>query len=100
MSRNPLVVKLKSGEYDGADIMKAWLLIEELQAQLADKQWHIDCLMFEYCPDEMTDEQMEEWGKNQTISGGRVLTDEEWEWLCNDGKGRPYEALDTPQESE
>ena len=36
MSRNPLVVKLKSGEYDGADIMKAWLLIEELQAQLVE----------------------------------------------------------------
>ena len=32
--RHPLVVKLKSGEYDGADIMAAWILIEELQAQL------------------------------------------------------------------
>ena len=32
--RHPLVRKLKSGEYDGADIMEAWLLIESLQAEL------------------------------------------------------------------
>ncbi len=36
--RHPLVVKLKSGEYDGVDIMKAWLLIESQQKQLAALQ--------------------------------------------------------------
>lgn len=34
-TRHPLVVKLKSGEYDGADLMQAWLLIESQQEQLA-----------------------------------------------------------------
>jgi hypothetical protein len=33
-NRHPLVVKLKSGEYDGTDLMQAWLLIEELQSEL------------------------------------------------------------------
>ena len=48
--RHPLVIKLKSGEYDGADIMEAWLLIEAQQAKLEDykdtcrqKQEIIDC---------------------------------------------------------
>ncbi len=36
MPRHPLVVKLKSGEYDGADLMKAWLLIEALQRENAE----------------------------------------------------------------
>jgi hypothetical protein len=36
--RNPLVIKLKSGEYDGADLMKAWLLIEKLETELAEQQ--------------------------------------------------------------
>ena len=35
MPRHPLVVKLKSGEYDGTDLMQAWLLIESQQAKLA-----------------------------------------------------------------
>ncbi len=33
MARHPLVVKLKSGEYDGKDIMEAWLLIESLSSE-------------------------------------------------------------------
>jgi hypothetical protein len=33
--------------------------------QCAAKQAQIDRLMLEYCPDEMTPEQMEEWARNQ-----------------------------------
>lgn len=36
MARHPLVVKLKSGEYDGTDIMEAWLLIESLSTEVSD----------------------------------------------------------------
>jgi len=35
--------------------------------QLASKQATIDMLMLEYCPDEMTEEQVEEWKKHQII---------------------------------
>lgn len=35
-NRHPLVVKLKSGEYDGNDLMQAWLLIESQQEQLTE----------------------------------------------------------------
>lgn len=35
------------------------------QRQLAAKQAQIDRLMLEYCPDEMSTEQLEEWGKHQ-----------------------------------
>jgi len=33
--RHPLVVKLKTGEYDGTDLMHAWLLIEAQQEENA-----------------------------------------------------------------
>lgn len=39
----------------------ALLEIGYLQAQ-------IDRLMLEYCPDEMTKKQLDEWGKNQKLS--------------------------------
>ena len=39
--------------------------ITELQAKLDAKQFEIDSLMLEYCPDEMTKEQMDSWGKYQ-----------------------------------
>lgn len=38
---------------------------DELREQLAAAQAKIDSLMFEYCPDEMTPEQIAEWGKWQ-----------------------------------
>lgn len=37
----------------------------ELTKKLASKQAEIDQLMLEYCPDEMTQEQMEEWALAQ-----------------------------------
>jgi len=40
--RHPLVVKLKSGEYDGKDIMDAWLLIERLTAENKSKSVALD----------------------------------------------------------
>jgi hypothetical protein len=43
----------------------AWQEIAVLKAKLAAKQARIDELMMEYCPDEMTEEQLEEWSKHQ-----------------------------------
>src|SRR3990167_10583890 len=37
------------------------------QAALAEKQARIDALMLEYCPDEMTPEQVAEWQRNQKL---------------------------------
>lgn len=39
--------------------------VKELERESAHKQAIIDRLMLEYCPDEMTAEQVEEWGKHQ-----------------------------------
>ena len=39
---NPLVVKLKSGEYDGKDIMQSWCLIEDLEQQNAELVAHYE----------------------------------------------------------
>lgn len=39
--------------------------VEELERALAGKQAKIDELMFEYCPDEITPEQLAEWEKHQ-----------------------------------
>lgn len=40
-------------------------VIEDLVKELKNSQRKIDWLMLEYCPDEMTDEQKEEWARNQ-----------------------------------
>lgn len=42
--------------------------IDHLKQELAYKQSVIDALMLEYCPDEMTPEQLEEWSKHQIAS--------------------------------
>jgi len=39
--------------------------IETLERELAAAQAKIDALMLEYCPDEMTDAQREEWARHQ-----------------------------------
>lgn len=39
--------------------------ISELRQQLAAKQAEVDALMLEYCPGEMSQEQLEEWCRNQ-----------------------------------
>ena len=38
---------------------------EQLQKQVDAKQAVIDRLMLEYCPDEMSPEQLDEWKRNQ-----------------------------------
>lgn len=39
--------------------------LESLRKQFAECKARIDALMLEYCPDEMTPEQIKEWGRNQ-----------------------------------
>lgn len=39
--------------------------IEQLEGELAEAQAKIDRLMLEYCPDEMTTAQIENWAKHQ-----------------------------------
>jgi len=39
--------------------------VDRLNAENARLQARIDELMFEHCPDEMTAEQLENWGNNQ-----------------------------------
>lgn len=41
--------------------------IAEIQKKLDAIQAQIDALMFEYCPDEMTKEQVDEWAKHQKL---------------------------------
>jgi predicted RNase H-like nuclease (RuvC/YqgF family) len=43
--------------------------IQRLDAALRAKQAKIDALMWEFCPDEMTSEQITEWKKHQALSG-------------------------------
>ena len=38
-----------------------------LRQQLAAAQAQIDALMLEFCPEEMTKEQLDEWAKNQRV---------------------------------
>ena len=48
----------------GADLYAAPVSVEACK-ECGTKQARIDRLMLEYCPDEMTPEQMHEWSKNQ-----------------------------------
>lgn len=50
-NRHPLVVKLKSGEYDGKDIMEAWLLIESLITEVKDSREHLRRVIRAYFSD-------------------------------------------------
>jgi hypothetical protein len=47
------------------DNRDAGTLIAELEADNARLQARIDALMLEHCPDEMTAEQLAEWGNSQ-----------------------------------
>ena len=40
------------------------------EAQIESLQAKIDALMLEYCPEEMTEQQMKTWGNNQKSSEG------------------------------
>lgn len=54
--------------YSGDAILHAAWHRAKLLRMLDAKQAKIDALMLEYCPDEMTDAQREEWGKHQRPS--------------------------------
>jgi len=42
--------------------------IAKVQQRLEYMQSQIDDLMLEYCPDEMSQEQLDNWAKNQVVS--------------------------------
>lgn len=50
------------------DIYAALLELRELRASNDSRQARIDELMMEFCPDEMTPEQMRVWGESQRPS--------------------------------
>ena len=54
-------------EYEGGSWVK-WEDVESLVKKNAALQAKIDELMLEYCPDEMTPEQIAEWERNQSPS--------------------------------
>lgn len=41
--------------------------LDELRRELAAKQAQIDRLMLEFCPDEMTQDQISEWKRHQKV---------------------------------
>ena len=41
--------------------------IENLHKKLAAAQAKIDALMLEYCPEEMTEDQLQEWERHQRV---------------------------------
>lgn len=43
-------------------------IIQQLEAQLASKQAQIDQLMLEYCPENMSAEQVQEWERHQKVA--------------------------------
>ena len=45
----------------------------DLERERGHKQSIIDRLMLEYCPDEMTAEQVEQWGKHQVRAAGQMI---------------------------
>lgn len=50
--------------------------IRDLERTIAAKQAKIDALMLEFCPSEMTAEQVEEWGRHQVpVSRETTLAD-------------------------
>ena len=46
--------------------------MEELERKLAEAEAKIDALMLEYCPREMSIEQIDRWIKNQKPAGQEV----------------------------
>ncbi|MDE2107127.1 MAG: hypothetical protein KGL39_58520 [Patescibacteria group bacterium] len=64
-------------EREGPKLLRSALAaIDGLTRYAQHQQARIDVLMLEYCPDEMTPEQMEEWGRNQ-----RPVSDEQQQMI-------------------
>lgn len=57
--------------------------VKLLQKELASKQAKIDSLMLEYCPDEMTVEQTDEWARHQKPAGSASIAEPfAYAWKC------------------
>lgn len=56
---------LKDVNADHTRLIELADMLDKHRAILHTKQAHIDALMFEYCPNEMTEEQVAEWAKHQ-----------------------------------
>ena len=54
--------------FAGSSLSRLITEIEKQQNQIDRQQAKIDSLMLEYCPTEMTKEQLESWGEHQTKS--------------------------------
>lgn len=68
-------LKQHNTEYHAA-MMEGHEKVQELSSRLGAAQARIDALMLEYCPDEMTDEQTDEWANHQYVAGDdRALED-------------------------
>ena len=46
--------------------------LEEQQKEIVDQQFKIDSLMLEYCPKEMTQDQIDNWEKHQVKSSVKI----------------------------
>ncbi len=58
--------KIATHDYSAELLLQhAMANIEQLERQLAAKQAELDRIMLEFCPDEMTPEQLKTWGENQ-----------------------------------
>ena len=47
------------------EIADAWKLVDQYKRAAESNAARIDSLMLEHCPNEMTPEQIAEWGRNQ-----------------------------------
>jgi uncharacterized coiled-coil protein SlyX len=69
--RESCILNARDAHQQRAD--RAEAQVAELRKDADSKQAKIDRLMLEFCPDEMTPEQIEDWGKHQMAakeSGG------------------------------
>ena len=62
MNINRIEIKIACNEMSAAQVFT------QMKQHIDSKQAKIDALMFEFCPDEMTDKQLSEWEKHQKIS--------------------------------
>lgn len=64
------------------------LIITQLSKEKCALQAKIDSLMLEFCPEEMTPEQIERWGENQVVSN--YSTEDVIEKIIEDPVVPPY----------
>ena len=56
-----------NASFDGydSDLASSGIQTESMRQQLAAKQAEVDALMLEYCPSEMSQEQLDNWAEHQ-----------------------------------